>query len=110
MRRRRRNHFGTILALALFLLVVSFAVFIKYHPATAENPDPIPPPIADKDTKAAATAIAYLAQRLDQFQQAVDIYTDADAAGNHFVARGAMPKTIPPEVLPPMQEACEENP
>jgi hypothetical protein len=31
---------------------------------------------------------AYLQRRLDQNQETIDLYTAADAAGNHFAARG----------------------
>jgi len=34
------------------------------------------------------TTTEYLQQTSDRYQQTVDVYTDADAAGNHFAARG----------------------
>jgi hypothetical protein len=37
---------------------------------------------------ARASTITYLQGRSDIFQHTVDLYTDADAAGNHFAARG----------------------
>ena len=35
-----------------------------------------------------ASTLSYLQTVLDRFQQTIDVYTDADAAGNHFAARG----------------------
>jgi len=37
---------------------------------------------------ARASALSYLQMVSDMFQQTIDVYTDADAAGNHFAARG----------------------
>lgn len=34
------------------------------------------------------SALSYLQMVSDMFQQTIDVYTDADAAGNHFAARG----------------------
>ncbi len=38
----------------------------------------------------ASKSTDYLAEIMDQYHKTVDVYSDADAAGNHFSARGAM--------------------
>jgi hypothetical protein len=57
-----------------------------------------------------ARETAYLAQIMDQFHDSFDVYTDADAAGNHFVARGGMGDGIGAEAIPTMNEACRTDP
>jgi hypothetical protein len=47
--------------------------------------------------------VTYLQQKSDQYQQTVDIYTDADAAGNHFAARGEI-DSLQADLMPTMDE------
>jgi hypothetical protein len=56
------------------------------------------------------SASDYLAKIMDQFHNTVDVYTDYQAAGNHFVARGRMSNTGGESALPPMNEACTDTP
>jgi hypothetical protein len=62
-------------------------------------------------------AIDYLAKVMDQFHATYDVYTDADAAGNHFVVRPRMSSfdnscqpSEAEETVPPMDEAWMVNP
>ncbi len=63
-----------------------------------------------KEGSPGAEATAYLAQVMDQFHTSFDVYTDADAAGNHFVARGMMSNDVEREPVPAMNEAYTTNP
>jgi hypothetical protein len=56
-----------------------------------------------------SSAITYLADVMDEYHRSFDVYTDADAAGNHFVARGSIAKGDPKMVLP-MNETCSIDP
>ena len=51
-----------------------------------------------------SAAVQYLKSVSDQFQQTVDVYTDADAAGNHFAARGEFHDPSHSSLLPIMDE------
>jgi uncharacterized protein (TIGR03437 family) len=51
-----------------------------------------------------STALDYLRQQADQFQKTVDVYTLADAAGNHFAARGRINSRGGEPFVPPMDE------
>ena len=44
--------------------------------------------VMGRGREAAASSLTYLQMVSDRFQKTVDVYTDADAAGNHFAARG----------------------
>jgi uncharacterized protein (TIGR03437 family) len=44
--------------------------------------------IASRPAPGSSLAVAYLRQASDRYQNTVDVYTVADAAGNHFAARG----------------------
>jgi len=44
--------------------------------------------VASSPAAASSLAIAYLQQSSDRYQKTIDVYTIADAAGNHFAARG----------------------
>ncbi len=55
-------------------------------------------------TMLAATPVSWLAANLDQYSKAYDVYTDADAAGNHFDVRGSMGSA------PAMNEASTTQP
>jgi hypothetical protein len=46
------------------------------------------------------TAVSYLAEVMDGYHRTFDVYTDADAAGNHFPARGSVAAGNPKDVLP----------
>jgi hypothetical protein len=60
-----------------------------------------PPPTA---------AISYLQQASDRYQHTVDVYTDADAAGNHFPARGAFASPGGLALVPTMDEISPNAP
>jgi hypothetical protein len=44
--------------------------------------------VADRPANGSSLAVTYLQQASDRYQNTVDVYTVADAAGNHFAARG----------------------
>jgi len=50
------------------------------------------------------SSIVYLQQTSDRYQHTVDVYTDADAAGNHFAARGRFNISGGDAYVPPMDE------
>ncbi len=56
-----------------------------------------------------ASTISYLQLISDQFQQTIDVYTDADAAGNHFLARGEFDATGQ-DLVPAMDEISASAP
>jgi hypothetical protein len=58
----------------------------------------------------ATKAVSYLTSVMDQFHDAFDIYSDADAAGNHFAARGRMASVAGAETVPAMNEAWTTSP
>ncbi|MBN1320816.1 MAG: S-layer homology domain-containing protein [Thermoleophilia bacterium] len=64
----------------------------------------MPPPVP------ATKAIGYLTAAMGQFHDAFDVYTDADAAGNHFPARGRMASVAGDQTVPTMNEAWTTNP
>ena len=49
-------------------------------------------------------ATTYLQQTSDRYQETVDVYTDADAAGNHFAYRGKISSTGDENYVPDMDE------
>ena len=49
-------------------------------------------------------SVQYLIEASDRFQHTVDVYTDADAAGNHFPARGRMNSLGGDSAVPVMDE------
>src|SRR5690349_1614444 len=53
---------------------------------------------------AQGTATAYLTAALDRYHNTVDVYTDADAAGNHFPARGEFDSSGGQVQVPAMDE------
>lgn len=55
-------------------------------------------------------AMAYLASRMDLFHQTFDVYTDADAAGNHFTQRVRIGPPGAARGVPPMDEAHHQRP
>ena len=55
-------------------------------------------------------AVDYLATVQDQFHQRLDVYRDADAAGNHFVARGRFSSDGDEDAVPAMDESSIDNP
>jgi hypothetical protein len=55
------------------------------------------------------SAIVYLADVMDEYHRSFDVYTDADAAGNHFAARGSIAAGDPRKVLP-MNETYSADP
>ena len=54
--------------------------------------------------------ISYLADVQDRFHKAYDVYTDADAAGNHFASRGRFPASVGDVQVPPMNEVWSQSP
>jgi hypothetical protein len=58
----------------------------------------------------ATKAIDYLSVVMDQYHDAFDVYTDTDAAGNHFSARGRMASVAGDQTVPTMDEACTLTP
>jgi uncharacterized protein (TIGR03437 family) len=56
-----------------------------------------------------ASSISYLQLISDQFQETVDVYTDADAAGNHFLARGEF-DAAGQDLVPAMDEISANAP
>jgi hypothetical protein len=57
-----------------------------------------------------ADASAYLANVMDRFHKTLDVYTDADAAGNHFVARGRFSSPGDADAVLPMNESSRRQP
>ena len=53
---------------------------------------------------AAETSLAYLERVMDRYHEGFDVYTDCDAAGNHFLVRARMGDA------PDMDEACRASP
>jgi len=49
--------------------------------------------LVNAQTSQLTPATHYLQQASDRYQQTIDVYTDADAAGNHFAARGEIHST-----------------
>ena len=58
----------------------------------------------------AGSPYEYLAKVMDRFHQTFDVYTDSDAAGNHFPAKGRMNSPGDEDSVPVMNEACTNNP
>ena len=57
------------------------------------------------------SSLDYLAAVMDQYHTTFDVYTDADAAGNHFSSRGAMVEEgWNPANVPKMNEIYANNP
>src|SRR5690349_3626468 len=56
------------------------------------------------------SAIDYLAAAMDRFHRTVDVYTDAHAAGNHFVARGRLSSFGAEDAVQVMDEASTDDP
>ncbi len=61
-------------------------------------------------SQAALPEIAYLARVMDQFHSAYYVYSDAEAAGNHFAARGWMSSEGGRDPALPMDEAWPDRP
>ena len=55
-------------------------------------------------------SLIYLSRRMDRFHETLDVYTDADAAGNHFSARGRFNIVGGGDYVPPMIEDSTESP
>ena len=72
----------------------------KLHGDPTDTRPPVP----------ATKAIGYLAAVMDQFHDAFDVYTDANAPGNHFAARGRMASADGYEAVSIMDEACTTSP
>jgi PKD repeat protein len=57
-----------------------------------------------------AGTVDYLETVQDQFHQTFDVYTDADAAGNHFSHRGMIAGQVSTHPVPAMEERETANP
>ncbi len=58
----------------------------------------------------ATASVGYMAKVMDRFHTATEVYTDADAAGNHFAARGRFASENGGGYVLPMEEAVRESP
>ena len=77
-------------------------------PKPVMEPEPGVPPEPSGELNRAA--VGYLSRIMDQFHTAFDVYSDADAAGNHFVARGRLSSQGGEEAVLVMDEGSTENP
>ena len=59
---------------------------------------------ASGQTPTVTAATAYLQSASSRYQKTVDVYTDADAAGNHFTVRGEFDNLGAGNLVPPMDE------
>jgi hypothetical protein len=55
-------------------------------------------------------SLSWLSWMMDRYHSRLDVYTDANAAGNHFPMRGRMPASADDYHLPPMNDQWMENP
>jgi len=94
-----RSAVASVLCAGLVLLIASGVLVAPAGTAAAAGTAASPP-----------SAVAYLAGVMDQFNKALDVYTDAHAAGNHFVARGRMSSPGDGDAVPAMNEACATSP
>jgi hypothetical protein len=85
--------------------------------SAGETPGPVwsftteaEPPARCEADEACRAAVNWLSTVMDRYHAAFDVYSDADAAGNHFPARGRMSSAGDADALPPMDEAWMENP
>lgn len=60
--------------------------------------------------KGERNAVSYLSKVMDKFHTSFDVYTDLNAAGNHFLVRAKMGAPGEENAIPPMDEASTENP
>jgi hypothetical protein len=65
---------------------------------------------ASGQASAPTAATTYLQHTSDRYQQSIDVYTTADAAGNHFAARGAFASLGGLGLLPAMDEISSNAP
>ncbi len=84
-----------MLARAACILVVLLPLFALL--AAGQNPSVSP-------------ATTYLQQASERYQQTVDVYTDADAAGNHFAYRGEIDSSGGKIQVPAMDEISPTAP
>ena len=66
--------------------------------------------ISTASAYAAEAGESSLARVMDRFHSRFDVYSDAHAAGNHFVMRARMSSKGDEEAVPSMNEACADNP
>ena len=61
--------------------------------------------VANGQTTTAPSSTTYLQKASDRYNKTVDVYTDADAAGNHFVVGGEFDNSgVGGNLVPPMNE------
>src|SRR6267143_4620675 len=77
-------------------------VFLAFLAVTA--------PSSRGQTPSPTAAISYLQLASDRYQHTVDVYTDADVAGNHFPARGAFASPGGLALVPTMDEISPNVP
>jgi hypothetical protein len=65
---------------------------------------------AKANARATDSALAYLRNVMDQYHGTVDVYTDADAAGNHFHYRGRISSLADSDSVAVMDERCRITP
>jgi hypothetical protein len=73
-------------ALSLVLLILVSISVLSFSWSSQEASSQKVSPIVPPDDR----AVNYLAKVMDQFHTSFDVYTEADAAGNHFVVRPRM--------------------
>ena len=74
--------------------------------ASAPGLDPVTSTSIDVEpSMPGAAAPRYLQDALHRYHTAVDVYSDADAAGNHFALRGRLSSPGDESSVPPMSEA-----
>ncbi|MBN1167177.1 MAG: hypothetical protein JXA44_08635 [Methanospirillaceae archaeon] len=57
-----------------------------------------------------AGSLNWLSWMMDRYHTRFDVYTDANAAGNHFSMRGRMAPIFSESGVPPMNEQCTDTP
>jgi hypothetical protein len=100
-------------ATSLFFPVLLLGASALSSAQSVTNNEPPAPAGASRpyvnSASAASATMTYLQQASDRFQHTVDVYTDADAAGNHFPARGEF-DSIQSNSVPTMDEISSGAP
>ncbi len=101
-----------------FLVALIGALLFGLSGSSGSVPQPLPSPASFPNNsqreitprRLRQPSIAYLSRRMDIPHETFDVYTDADAAGNHFAARGQFNSAGGDDGVPPMIENSTENP